>query len=279
MRYLASLLPFVAVLLRTATSQEPYRSSPAWITLDDGDSATSSKYPDDPPLDRDYVHDDLQPLDGFEWSTPKPEALSKTISQGGDKGAVPEQKSSQLECRTTGPRKAAWFSDTAPQGTSCVFGVDPRDEGGYCIHDDPTKHGPNGWCWTKADRSEWGSCNDACPLTGQDRILLRSIEETGQSLKALVSTLARQLGGGVVPDSAALAGAARAETPEGAAPPPPAATLVQAPPPSAATLVQAPGGGEAAAAANTPGWPQAPQMPVKTDLKDLLRDLMATQGH
>lgn len=100
----------------------------------------------------------------------------------------------KIECKTTGQRKAGLFTDAAPEGTKCVFGVDPRDEGGYCIHDDPATHGANGWCWTKLDKSQWGSCNEACPLVGHDKVMLQSIKETGDALRALLPVLCKKLG-------------------------------------------------------------------------------------
>merc|ERR550514_700719 len=30
------------------------------------------------------------------------------------------------------PRATSWYAETAPDGTPCVFGVDPRDEGRHC---------------------------------------------------------------------------------------------------------------------------------------------------
>lgn len=191
MKHIGPALSFAAALLTRAASQRLTRTLPGHV-----DSFTyppEPKYPADPPMDDDYVHDDLQPLDAFVWSTPAPALKNVPVVEG--KKDLPLS----LTCATGGQRKASWFSDTAPEGTPCVFGVDQRDEGGFCIHDDPAAHGPNGWCWTKEDRSEWGSCNDACPLTGQDKILLKSIQKTGASLKALMATLAKQLGNGAEP--------------------------------------------------------------------------------
>jgi len=63
------------------------------------------------------------------------------------------------------PRASAWFAETSPDGTPCVFAADVRDEGSHCILSDG-EYGSNGWCWTSIDQSTWGSCGDNCPLYG-----------------------------------------------------------------------------------------------------------------
>eukprot|EP00419_Tripos_fusus_P032250 CAMPEP_0172778350 /NCGR_PEP_ID=MMETSP1074-20121228/201863_1 /TAXON_ID=2916 /ORGANISM="Ceratium fusus, Strain PA161109" /LENGTH=398 /DNA_ID=CAMNT_0013615281 /DNA_START=96 /DNA_END=1291 /DNA_ORIENTATION=- len=72
---------------------------------------------------------------------------------------------------------------TAKPGTSCVFGIDDRDEGGHCIMEDG-KYGSFGWCWTSKNKDSWGSCSEACPLFGFYKILGKRIDH----LKAEVAT-------------------------------------------------------------------------------------------
>lgn len=63
-----------------------------------------------------------------------------------------------------------WFAELAPVGTPCVFGADARDEGSHCVHTDDS-FGSFGWCYTKTDKSQWGSCVEACPLIGHFSVL------------------------------------------------------------------------------------------------------------
>jgi len=66
-------------------------------------------------------------------------------------------------------------SRPAPQGTLCKFGVTPKDEGSHCVLDGG-KYGSFGWCYTKDDRSEWGSCGEGCPLEGSSEVLAARID-------------------------------------------------------------------------------------------------------
>lgn len=70
--------------------------------------------------------------------------------------------------RLEGRATAAWtlFVTLSPPDTPCVFGVDPRDEGGHCIEEEDDFYGSYGWCYTAADASSWGSCSMDCPLYG-----------------------------------------------------------------------------------------------------------------
>jgi hypothetical protein len=81
-------------------------------------------------------------------------------------------------------RATSWFSETSPEGTPCVFGVDVRDEGKHCILDNE-EYGSNGWCYTAEDRSQWGSCNDQCPLQGQHAKLGNIMDGVAETVKGI----------------------------------------------------------------------------------------------
>merc|ERR1719375_428123 len=79
-----------------------------------------------------------------------------------------------------------WNEELAPlkvakDNSECVFGVDDRDEGGHCIHQNG-KYGAYGWCFTNKDGSEWGSCNKVCPTYGQEKKLEDKIKELEEKL-------------------------------------------------------------------------------------------------
>lgn len=73
------------------------------------------------------------------------------------------------------PRAVAWWVESAPEGSPCVFGVDVEDEGSHCIFSDG-KFGSSGWCWTEKDKSAWGSCSDSCPMYGPPAVLDSKID-------------------------------------------------------------------------------------------------------
>jgi len=78
----------------------------------------------------------------------------------------------------------------APPGTPCIFRADAWDEALHCIDADKGTHGQFGWCWTKLDRSEWGSCSKACPLAGDVHTLSEKLER----LEGLVAQLSAMAG-------------------------------------------------------------------------------------
>lgn len=81
-------------------------------------------------------------------------------------------------------RAQAWFTKAAEVGSKCLFRVDSRDEGTHCIPE--LKYGSNGWCYTKADKSEWGSCGDACSLYGPPSVLSSIIDVVNQNIDDLI---------------------------------------------------------------------------------------------
>jgi len=88
------------------------------------------------------------------------------------------------------PRVKAWFAETSPVGTPCVFGVDgdARDEGSHCIFDNGD-FGSNGWCYTSKDRSSWGSCNDLCPLYGPSKQLGQKLDHVDKMVDKVMGKL------------------------------------------------------------------------------------------
>jgi len=65
--------------------------------------------------------------------------------------------------------------NTAAPGTSCIFGVVPADEGSHCMLSDG-KYGSFGWCYTRSDRTEWGSCGEGCPLVGTADVITKRLD-------------------------------------------------------------------------------------------------------
>jgi len=84
-------------------------------------------------------------------------------------------------------------SEASP-GTACVFGIDLRDEGGHCIME--TQFGALGWCYTRKDKSEWGSCNEHCRLAGLDGVLEAKADAVAAKLNEVSDRLDRLKGCG-----------------------------------------------------------------------------------
>lgn len=85
-------------------------------------------------------------------------------------------------------RVSSWLATTSPEDTPCVFGVDPRDEGSHCIFGNG-QYGSNGWCWTSADRSTWGSCGDECPLYGAAQQLADKVQTASDKIDKVMDKL------------------------------------------------------------------------------------------
>jgi hypothetical protein len=85
-------------------------------------------------------------------------------------------------------RIKSWFAAAAPPGSACVFGVDVRDENSHCIYEDGA-YGSYGWCYTNGDRSEWGACNEHCPLYGAPSALGTKIDSVAKKLDKVVEKL------------------------------------------------------------------------------------------
>mmetsp|Transcript_5706 Transcript_5706/g.10154 ORF Transcript_5706/g.10154 Transcript_5706/m.10154 type:complete len:341 (-) Transcript_5706:137-1159(-) len=67
----------------------------------------------------------------------------------------------------------------AKPGTPCLFGLDFRDGGAHCVLEED-KYGTYGWCYTKKDKSEWGSCASTCPAHGYDAVIAKREEAIDQ---------------------------------------------------------------------------------------------------
>lgn len=123
---------------------------------------------------------------------PSATAATETTSMTANASEASKAKASaaqQSSCVTRkDQRVAAWFVETAADGTPCVFGVDHRDEGSHCILD-TGKYGSNGWCYTDADASAWGSCEQGCPLHGS----AAKVEQRVQKLSDAVGKLKNRI--------------------------------------------------------------------------------------
>jgi len=81
--------------------------------------------------------------------------------------------------------KPSFVLRIAKVGTPCVFRADSRDEALHCMGVETGTYGQYGWCWTNLQRTEWGSCSEACPLVGERAM----IGEKLARLEELVETL------------------------------------------------------------------------------------------
>lgn len=84
-------------------------------------------------------------------------------------------------------KSQAFWAKVAPPNTPCVFGLDDGDEGNHCVAQH--EFGSWGWCWTKKDKSEWGSCGGTCPLIGKPNILGKHIDKAEVMLKNLTMAI------------------------------------------------------------------------------------------
>merc|ERR1719387_964904 len=133
---------------------------------------------EEPLLDDDYIHDQNNGLfdEMNSWYSTTTTTTTTTT-----------KKPKKSSCQTLeSPMDKVWMEALAPlkvakNGTMCVFGVDARDEGGHCIHQNG-KYGAYGWGFTKKDGSEWGSCNKECPAYGQEKKLNDRIRELEEKL-------------------------------------------------------------------------------------------------
>jgi len=135
------------------------------------------KYPFEPLLDVDFIDNAGNWLD--QWMM-KSHTTITTTQKAGKKAIA---KLFEAPCYTHKVEHA-----TAPAGTQCMFGVDSRDEGFHCIYDH-AKHGSFGWCYTKSDKSEWGSCSESCPTKGPTRVLSQRIEGLQNKIKLLLQRM------------------------------------------------------------------------------------------
>jgi len=161
-----------AVLILTAAFADgsklgPKRHSEPFDRYEDG-------HLEEPLLDDDYIHDQNNGLFDEMNSWYSTTTTTTTTTR--------PKKHKKSSCVTVAsPMDKVWNEALAPlkvakDNSECVFGVDDRDEGGHCIHQNG-KYGSYGWCFTKKDGSEWGSCNKLCPMYGQEKKLNDRIKE------------------------------------------------------------------------------------------------------
>lgn len=115
-------------------------------------------------------------------STNKTEVAAVNASQA---NKTEDLRSDVTSCVTRNdPRAVSFWSQTAEEGSPCVFGVDPRDEGSHCIPE--TDFGSNGWCFTEKDQSAWGSCGTNCPLYGSHAKLASKIDGVANAVGKVI---------------------------------------------------------------------------------------------
>jgi len=86
--------------------------------------------------------------------------------------------------------KPSFARQIAKVGTPCVFRADNRDEALHCMGVETGIYGQYGWCWTNLQRTEWGSCSEACPLVGERQVIgekLARLEELVETLSEVAS--------------------------------------------------------------------------------------------
>lgn len=126
-------------------------------------------------------------LDLSEWGSCAPDCPTP-IKKEAKKEEKPMEEEAKGGCVTHfDPRVESYTVDTAKVGTPCIFGADERDEGNHCIPD--MEYGSFGWCYTKLDLSEWGSCGAHCPLFGAPKVLNTEIEAITDKINSIVSDL------------------------------------------------------------------------------------------
>lgn len=190
-------------------------------------AATELQYPFEHLLDVDYIYDANNYLETWMNETYGPiltgydtRAASATSASGGDKpdnkrdsnasaaaGAdVSASASSQTSmpevlfasnCYThEDPRVERNFqlflqAKPAPAGTNCLFGVTPEDEGNHCVLSGG-KYGSFGWCYTRADKGQWGSCAEDCPSSGDVRVLSTRIERLSGKIQSILANMHKE---------------------------------------------------------------------------------------
>jgi len=125
------------------------------------------KYPHEPLLDDDFIHNAGNWLD--KWMDEKHTAVSATATTTGP----PNPQTNASFVGACFIRSEQPIGNAKP-GTKCLFGIVAEDEGSHCIYDNG-KYGSFGWCFTNDQKKEWGSCAETCPTAGNAKVLVAKI--------------------------------------------------------------------------------------------------------
>jgi hypothetical protein len=140
---------------------------PCW-RASQGQLQHQPKYPFEPLLDDDFIHNAGNWLDT--WMMEKPKTTT---------APPPPPKTNKTNATKLAWKGACFVRATEPignakPGTKCLFGIVAEDEGSHCVFDHG-KYGAFGWCFTDAETKEWGSCSETCPTAGNSKVLIAKI--------------------------------------------------------------------------------------------------------
>jgi hypothetical protein len=156
---------------------------PCWNQLQ-GPLVHQPEYPYEQLLDDDFIHNSGNWLD--DWMEKHIGVKKAAKEKREEKEEVKEKEnlafSGACFIRTTEPL------GNAHPGTECLFGIVAEDEGSHCIYDNG-KYGAFGWCFTDADKKEWGSCAESCPSSGNAKVLVAKIEKLQNRIVKLLLKL------------------------------------------------------------------------------------------
>lgn len=157
---------------------------PCWSQKHTGPLQHDPPYPFEPLLDADYISESNNYLEKWmykHWGKHLNETEKSEKIKGKDKSATVKTSSFLAECH-------AVSAETPGVGDKCFFGISEADEGAHCIYDQG-RYGAYGWCYTKKDKSRWGSCLETCTVRGPPKVLKLHIDRLSKKLKDILKEL------------------------------------------------------------------------------------------